>query len=332
MATVACVLAGVPSASVADKDDPLVSVLLAGKPELWFSEAPRVNVHQYVTVLARPRGHLKVGTHLVVRVKWHYAPLRRCASSYERDRGHRFRYGAGTRVRARGDVVASTETPTWPRTGIVRFCVWMNRVSHDRFVPARPMSQDVRFWGRIFGAVVAHNGSFAGPGTYGGEALSTVPLRMIYQSTGDCWGRPKLVERRKVPAGGLFTPMTFGGDPLPGCDLESWTFDQLDGPPAQRDLGTITYSAAELAMPADTAPIKHVGACLLDPGEERTVAEAIAYLRAVGCKPGRVVTEPSPPSVTPAAAPGEVYRLAAPGGVRARIAPPGTVVDIFVNP
>jgi hypothetical protein len=179
MATVVCVLAGVPSASVADKQDPLVSVRVAGKPELWFSEGPRVNVHQ---------------------------------------------------------------------------------------------------------------------------------------------------STRCVPT------MIFGADPAPDCDLESWTFDQLGGPSAQSELGTITYSAAEVAMPGDTAPVTHLGACLLDPGEEPTVAEAIAYLRAVGCKPGRVVTEPSPPSVTPATAPGEVYRLAAPGGVRARIAPLGTVVDIFVNP
>jgi hypothetical protein len=190
-------------------DDTLAGLLRPGQAEVAVAATPatysalagnRVGVQ----VTARPRGRLRPGRTRRVFVRFKSPPAR-CAGSYARDRGTivarpdpsdvgppprradpRGMLGA---VRPSGDVIVGTggfgggegKDYLWRRPQTVRFCVWLGRKATTR---TKPVTQDVRIHGPLFGATIAHTGSIDPfPDGFAAGAESNVPFRLVWEHT-----------------------------------------------------------------------------------------------------------------------------------------------------
>jgi hypothetical protein len=212
---------------------------------------------------------------------------------------------------------------TWRQSGRVRFCVFPGR--------GRPIAQDVMFFGSLFGAAMSPDRFSTG---FRNTVASSVPFRDVAERmSGDpgCRRAPETFDF--VPP--EYRPPLFladGANNYVGCrdatDLRTYTLLADPGgravvaPPV-----TTTYTLDE----AHHHAVKHAGACVFEPEEDnRRLADAIAYIKAVGCRVGRQIDIPKAPDEFLRPAPGAVYGYHVHGG-QAILVPRGTAVDIIVN-
>jgi hypothetical protein len=103
-----------------------------------------------------------------------------------------------------------------------------------------------------------------------------------------------------------------------------------DGPERPRrrlPQGTLAYTLDD----AHHHVVRHLGACAFEPEEDnRRLADALAYVKAVGCRPGRQIAIPKAPDEFLRPAPGAVYGYYVHGG-QTILVPRGTTVDLVVN-
>lgn len=88
------------------------------------------------------------------------------------------------KVRASGNVIVGVfPSYRWRADQKVRFCVWLGR---KRATRVKPVTQDIRFVGPLFGATFAHAGTARPPGgeeAYVVGAFATVPHRAVREVT-----------------------------------------------------------------------------------------------------------------------------------------------------
>jgi hypothetical protein len=159
-------------------DDHLAGVLRPGDAEVSVGATANTyaavgGVKVGVEVMARPRGRLRPGTKRRVFVRYK-RPRTRCARSFAGDHGtivapqkSLLHPGVDPRgmlgkVRASGNVIVGVfPSYRWRADQNVRFCVWLGR---KRATRVRPVTQDIRFAGPLFGATFAHAGTARPPG------------------------------------------------------------------------------------------------------------------------------------------------------------------------
>lgn len=349
-------------------DDTLAGLLRPGQAEVAVASTPatysalagnRVGVQ----VSARPRGRLRPGRTRRVFVRFKSPPAR-CAGSYARDRGTivarpdptdvgppplrvdpRGMLGA---VRPSGDVIVGTggfdggegKEYLWRRPQTVRFCVWLGRKATTR---TKPVTQDVRIHGPLFGATIAHTGSIDPfPDGFAAGAQSNVPFRLVWEHTSPDPTLGCNEQARIQDAGGPGSANgTYGtgGEEsgrlgCQGGQTDKLTFSPLSAAGSGLAEGSLTFVDADVHAPVASSPIRHFGACDLDAAVQRNIGEASAYLQAVGCAAGRTIVRQRPKGTvladgTPHT--GEVYAFLLHGGV-ITLAPTGTTVDLMVDP
>jgi hypothetical protein len=198
----------------------------------------------------------------------------------------------------------------------------------------KPVTQDVSFLGPLFGATIAHDGSARPPDPdgYAVGSLATVPPsrgafadeprpRPFLQRTA---GHPRCDHEQRERH-------LRDREPRLGCQggqTETWTYSPLSAAGTGLAEGSLSFADADVEAPVSSSVIRHVGACDFDAAVARTVAEAISYLQAVGCRAGRTIVHAQ---TVGNARSGEVYGFSLHGG-QATLAPPGTVVDLLIEP
>jgi hypothetical protein len=214
-------------------------------------------------------------------------------------------------------------THTWRRPGRVRLCVFPGR--------RRPIARDVRFFGSLFGAAMSPDQLSTG---FRNTVASSVPFRDVAERMS---GDPRCRRARETFdfAPPQYRPPLFladGANNYVGCrdatDLRTYT---LLADPSGRAVVAPPVTTAYTLADAHHHVVKHVGACVFEPEEDnRRLADAIAYIKAVGCRPGRQIEIPKAPDEFLRPAPGAVYRYSVHGG-QAILVPRGTSVDMVVN-
>jgi hypothetical protein len=313
-----------PGALAQEQPDVLAGVLAPGRAEVSVGNHglyyPRTSWPLHVDVRLQPRagqrGLMRVG----VRFQ---SPRARCARSFARDRGTSL---GRVRLISRADGLLRFRTQhahTWRQPGRVRFCVWPGR--------DRPIAQDVRFFGRLFGAAMSPDRFRTG---FRNTVASSVPFRDIAERrSGDqaCRSAPETFDF--VPP--QYAPPLFladGANNYVGChdatDLRTYTLLAQPGGQALVDpQGTLAYTLRD----AHRHVVRHLGACVFEPEQDnRRVADAVAYVNAVGCRLGRRIAIPRAPDEFLRPAPGAVYGYSVHGG-QAVLVPRGTAVDIIIN-
>lgn len=278
--------------------------------------APHVGVPLHLQVIAhRPGPTLPNGKTRHIWLSYHVHGT--CAATPHADKGKSL--GTLTAIAdGNGHLLANApHTHEWKHPGQVRFCVWLAR-RHTV-----PIPDYVEFYDDLFAASFAAEGSFA-PHPYAADwgAAASFPFTLTYQPAG-CNVPPTTYSITKPSIYGIYEG-GFGGGGLglePGCPPTETI--SLAGSSGQA-LGTLGYSFAEAAT---SKPTKSLGACFLE-GGAFNVAEATAFVNAVGCHVRSVINRPSPP--TQPWQPGEVYDYEQNGG-RVELAPKGSAIDLIVN-
>jgi hypothetical protein len=348
-------------------DDTLAGFLRPGQAEVAVAATPATysalaGIRVGVQVSARPRGRLRPGRTRRVFVRFKSPPAR-CAGSYARDHGTivarpdpsdhgppprradpRGMLGA---VRRSGDVIVGTggfdggegKSYRWRRPQTVRFCIWLGRKPKS---PIKPITQDVQIHGPLFGAAMAHTGSFDPfPAGFAFGLASNVPFRLVWSHpTPDplCGAPTQNVDVSVGSANGTYqTGSLFGTSGAVGCrggSADILTFSPLSAAGADLAAGSLTFRDVDVDAPVAISPIRHFGSCNLAAAAERSVVEAISYLNAVGCTAGRTIVRPRPKGTVLADGKphsGELYAFSLHGGV-ITLAPAGTQVDLMVDP
>jgi hypothetical protein len=322
-------LAAPPALAQGQPSNVLAGVLAPGRAEVGVGFGgffyPRTSWPLRVEVHLRPRPSQRDLTAVWVRFK---APRARCARSFARDRGTSL--GGVTRVSRTGGLLRfRTRRPhTWQRPGRVRFCVWPGP---SRATRIRPVVQDVEFFGGLFGAALSPDPHGTG---FRAAVASAVPFRDIAERSSrdpSCRSAPEIFDF--VPP--EYRPPLFladGANNYVGCrdaqDFRTYTLlAEPSGQPVLRPQGSLSYTLAD----AHHHVIRHLGACVFERDlDNRRVAEAMAYIRAVGCRPGRRIAIPRAPDAFRLPSPGAVYSYYVHGG-QAILVPRHTVVDMIVN-
>ncbi|MBV9338342.1 MAG: hypothetical protein JO243_20845, partial [Solirubrobacterales bacterium] len=271
--------------------DHLAGVLRPGDAEVQVGPSPnewnpQAGQEVGITVIARPRGRLRVGSQRHVFVRY-ISPQSSCGASYATARGSIVgplilsgvgppprvppvdpRGLVGT-VNSAGDVVATTgQHYRFNRPGKLRFCIWLGRRAGTRI---RPIAEDVVVQGRLFAAVLVHGGSYDVPNHEQAASVATFRFQTVTSTVSPsepgCPGASTLTESaQRYGTGGYY----FGGgiDESGGFSCGpttvTWSFSSLPTAhaPAQ-SLGTLTLTDAERAAPVNSSPIFHIGACAL---------------------------------------------------------------------
>ena len=340
-------------------DDSLANILKPGQAEVavggvawtWSAVADHP---ASVQVSARPADHPRPGTLRRVFVRWK-RPSRRCGRSYARDSGRIVSYpdlrpsaarlrpdprGMLGLVRPSGNVIVGTEDQRlyrWRTPQTVRFCVWLGRRASTRI---RPVTQDVRFHGTLFGATVARLGSIpleGGEVGYAAGASATFPFHWTQTpSIHDlACTRPSSEDVTVEPSTGIYGGMGFEDFGGPFCPVETLTFSPLAAGMANLTAGSLSFTQAESVMPHGQAPVRHLGnGCDFDASVLRNRDEAQAYVQAVGCQVGRLIfhSRPNTPLLLePKPRSGEVYAYSVHGAL-AYLVPRGSRVDLLIDP
>ena len=312
--------AAAPGALAHDRPDVLAGVLAPGHAEVSVGYHgryyPRTSWPLHVDVRLQPRKRQRRLTRVQVRFQ---SPRARCARSRGTSLGR-----VGRISRADGLLRFRTQrVHTWRRPGRVRFCVWPGR--------GRPIAQDVRFFGRLFGAALSPDRYRTG---FRATVASSVAFRDIAErmsSDRSCRSAPETFDFAPPE----YSPPLFladGANNYVGCrdatDLRTYT---LLADPSGRALvdpqGTLAYTLRD----AHHHIVRHLGACVLEPEQDnRRLADAVAYIKAVGCRLGRQIPIPRAPDEFLRPPPGAVYGYYVRGG-QAVLVPRGTAVDIIVN-
>jgi hypothetical protein len=308
-----------PGALAQAQPDVLTGVLAPGRAEVSVGYGgrfyPRTSWPLRVDVRFRPRGRRDLRS-VVVR----YQPSQ---ASCARSRGTSL--GPVRRI-SRADGLLHFRTRrahTWRRPGRVRFCVFPGR--------GRPIAQDVEFFGSLFGAAISPDRFSTG---FTHTVASSVAFRDIAERTsGD-------QRCRQAPETFTFAPPQYrpplfladGANNYVGCrdarDLRTYTL--LTDPSGRAGVspqGTLAYTLDD----AHHHVVRHLGACAFEPEQDnRRLADALAYVKAVGCRPGRQIAIPKAPDEFLRPAPGAVYGYYVHGG-QTILVPRGTTVDLVVN-
>jgi hypothetical protein len=298
----------------------LSGVLASGRAEVSVGYGgryyPRISWPLKVTVQLQAGPGQRDLTRLLVRFQ---SPRARCA----RDRGTSL--GSARRISRTEDLLRfrTQRAHTWKQPGRVRFCVFPGR--------GRPIAQDVEFFGSLFGAAMSPDRFSTG---FRNTVASSVPFRDVAERvSGDqrCRRAPETFDF--VPP--EYRPPLFvadGANNYVGCrdarDVRTYTLlADTSGRAVVASPITTTYTLDE----AHHHVVKHAGACVFEPEEDnRRLADAIAYVKAVGCRVGRQIDIPKTPDEFLRPAPGAVYGYYVHGG-QAILLPRGTAVDLIVN-
>jgi hypothetical protein len=307
-----------PGALAQEQPDVLAGVLAAGHAEVSVGFDGRYYPRTFWPLHVDVRLQARAGQRGLTRVRVSFqSPRARCA----RDRGTSL--GRVGRIsRADGFLRFRTQRAhTWRQPGRVRFCVWPGR--------ERPIVQDVLFFGSLFGAAMSPDRT-----GFRNTVASSVAFRDIAERTS---GDPSC---RSAPETFDFAPPQYplplfiadGANNYVGCrdatDLRTYTLlAEPSGQPLVAPQGTLAYTLRD----AHHHVVRHSGACVFEPDQDnRRVADAVAYVKAVGCRLGRRIAIPRPPDEFLRPAPGAVYGYYVHGG-QAVLVPRGTAVDVIAN-
>jgi hypothetical protein len=277
---------------------------------------PRTEWPLRVTVQLQARAAQRDLTRVLVRFQ---SPQARCA----RDRGTSL--GRVRRISRTDDLLRfrTQRAHTWRQPGRVRFCVFPGR--------GRPIAQDIQFFGSLFGAAMSPDRFSTG---FRNTVASSVAFRDVAERiSGDqrCRQAPETFDF----APPQYRPPLFladGANNFVGCrdarDLRTYT---LLADPSGRAVVAPPTTLAYTLDDAHHHVVKHFGACVFEPEEDnRRLADALAYIKAVGCRLGRQIEIPKAPDEFLRPAPGAVYGYYVHGG-QAILVPRGTAIDIVVN-
>jgi hypothetical protein len=309
-----------PGALAQEQPDVLSGVLAPGHAEVSVGYGgryyPRTSWPVRVDVQLQARAAQRDLTRVRVRFQ---SPRARCARDGGTSLGRVRRISRADgflRFRTRG-------AHTWRQPGRVRFCVWPDR--------GRPIARDVEFFGSLFGAAMS-------PDRYSTGFRNTVASSVAFRDVAERMSGDQSC--RRAPETFDFAPPQYspplfladGANNYVGCrdatDLRTYTL--LADPSGQAVVapqGTLAYTLPD----AHHHVVKHFGACVFEPEQDnRRIADAIAYIKAVGCRPGRQIAIPRAPDEFLRPAPGAVYGYYVHGG-QAILVPRGTAIDMIVN-
>ena len=166
---------------------------------------------------------------------------------------------------------------------------------------------------------------------------NTVASSVAFRDIAERKRRPVVPQRardvRVAPP--QYSPPLFtadGANNYVGCrdatDLRSYTLlAEPSGQAVVDPQGILAYTLRD----AHHHVVRHFGACVFEPEQDnRRVADAIAYIKAVGCRLGQPDRDPAGAGRVPAPRPGAVYGYYVHGG-QAVLVPRGTAIDIIVN-
>jgi hypothetical protein len=309
-----------PGALAQEQPEVLSDVLAPGHAEVSVGYRgryyPRTSWPLHVDVQLQARADQRDLERVRVRFQ---SPRARCGRNRGTSLGHVRRISrSGGFLRFR-----TQRAHTWRKPGRMRFCVWPGE--------GRPIAQDVRFFGSLFGAAMSPDRFSTG---FRNTVASSVAFRDVAERTsGDqaCRRPPETFDF----APPQYAPPLFladGANNYVGCrdatDLRTYT---LLADPSGRAVvdpqGTLAYALPD----AHHHLVKQFGACVFEPEQDnRRLADAIAYIKAVGCRPGRQIAIPRAPDEFRRPAAGAVYGYYVHGG-QAILVPRGTAIDMIVN-
>jgi hypothetical protein len=309
-----------PGALAQKQPDVLSGVLASGRAEVSVGYGGRYYPHTSwplrVDVRLQARASQRDLERVLVRFQ---SPRARCARSVGTS------LGRVRRVSRTDDLLRfrTQRTHTWRPRGRVRFCVFPGR--------GRPIAQDVEFFGSLFGAAMS-------PDRFSTGFRNTVASSVAFRDVAE---RMSADQRcRRAPETFDFAPPQYrpplfladGANNYVGCrdatDLRTYTLlADPSGKAVVDPQGTLGYTLRD----AHHHVVKHFGACVFEPEQDnRRIADAIAYIKAVGCRPGRQIAIPRTPDEFLRPAPGAVYGYYVHGG-QAILVPRGTAIDMVVN-
>ncbi len=252
------------------------------------------------------RGRRLLGRKLRGRV----GGLGRCARSYARGDGRRLIFRRGRD--SLGAKFQGSRAVRLRASPNLRFCLWFSRSPRTRVGAVR---RTVNVAPRMFGAAMSYVGRFevaagGGPNLVA-AAAATAPFSVT--KSGPCRN-----DDPETDAAGL---ATLSGLHQSATLFQNWTAS-CTGALTMRYAPALalTYSRAEYFGPK---PLKALGDCFTGSAIGLDANQAKAYVSAVGCRPGRVLSRRS----LNRRQRGEVFEFRV-AGARATLVPRGTVVDI----
>jgi hypothetical protein len=209
---------------------------------------------------------------------------------------------------AAGSYAVAVDAGVLREHGAVRACAWLDRSVRAR---APHLSETIPLLNGLVAASVFP--------TTGGYALDagTIGTSFGFSAATAVCGSPSPARRVHVGAGQETSDIVSVGSLDCATDGTEFTFYDAAG----AAVGALGYTNAD-ALSA-SAPVAHFGGCDLEGVAGRSLAAARAYVAAVGCHVGRVLTAPAD-GVLPR---GMVSEAQVDGGA-APLAPPGTTVDL----
>lgn len=215
-------------------------------------------------------------------------------------------------------VAAASEAVTVRQRGTVRACVWLAKQPATR---TRAIVQQIPLLDGLFAASVAAlpAGLHGAPTSFSLDGFS-VGSGFRYRVTSTVCGASTTDQMQSVASETQATELVSIGSG--NCPSDTWAFSFTT--PKGRSRGSISYALADFT--ATPWVIGHLGACDLTGATATTLAAARAFVAGVGCRVGRVLTQPYDKAVPR----GMVSMVQVDGGV-AQIAPPGTTVDLVVD-
>lgn len=236
--------------------------------------------------------------------------LGRCARSFAHGGGQTLAFRLGRDFR--GARFQSSRTVRLRASPNLRFCLWFASSPRAR---VQAVQRTVNVAPQMFGATMSYIGRFGllpggGPNLVV-SAAATAPFSET--RTGPCPGDdPRTDAAGRATLTGLHQSSTL---------FQSWSDRCTGSLTAVYAPGlSLTYSHAEYFGPK---PLKALGDCFTGSAIGLDADQAKAYLSAVGCRPGRVLSQRS----LNRRQRGEVFEFRV-AGARATLVPRGTTVDI----
>ena len=217
-----------------------------------------------------------------------------------------------------GDYAATINRLTVTQTGSTRACVWVGvtalnaRLVHTQLIPL------------LNGLFAASVSTLASAGSTAAHAytLDAVDVGTPFSyavTTGQCSSQYQDASG-KVPDGELATEsITLTAHPCP-TDGSQFSFSSATG----TAIGVLDYTVAQAT--ASPPVVAALGGCEFDPVADTTVAEATAYVTAVGCTVHRLIAAPYQRGF----AHGAVLGAQVDGG-NAEVAPHGMAINLLLN-
>ncbi len=205
--------------------------------------------------------------------------LGRCARSYARGDGRRLIFRRGRD--SLGTKFQGSRTVRLRASPNLRFCLWFSRSPRTRVGAVR---RTVNIAPRMFGAAMSYVGRFevaAGGGpSLVASAAATAPFSVT--KSGPC----RNDDPDSEPAG----LATLSGLHQSATLFQNWTASCAGRSPRYAPGLALAYSRAEYFGPK---PLKALGDCFAGSAIGLDANQAKAYISAVGCRPGRVLSRRS---------------------------------------